>query len=66
MVIDLMNEYGSYAFLKNTIPNLFAEKYKKNYIQYKSSNDIELILVTKFKEKKNKSSGGPFLNENLT
>lgn len=27
---------------------------KKNYIQYKSSNDIELILVTKFKEKKNK------------
>jgi pimeloyl-ACP methyl ester carboxylesterase len=29
--IDLMNEYGSYAFLKNTIPNLFAEKYKKNY-----------------------------------
>jgi len=28
---------------------------KKNYIQYKSSNDIELILVTKFKEKKNKT-----------
>ena len=27
---------------------------KKNYIQYKSSNDIELILVTKFKEKKTK------------
>ena len=29
---------------------------KKNYIQYKSSNDIELILVTKFKEKKNKTT----------
>ena len=28
---------------------------KKNYIQYKTSNDIELILVTKFKEKKNKT-----------
>jgi len=28
---------------------------KKNYIQYKSSNDIELILVTKFKEKKNRT-----------
>ena len=28
---------------------------KKNYIQFKSSNDIELILVTKFKEKKNKT-----------
>ena len=28
---------------------------KKNYIQYKSSIDIELILVTKFKEKKNKT-----------
>jgi len=28
---------------------------KKNYIQYKTSNDIELILVTKFKERKNKT-----------
>jgi hypothetical protein len=28
---------------------------KKNYILYKTTNDIELILVTKFKEKKNKT-----------
>lgn len=29
--IHLMNQYGSYVFLKNTIPNLFAEKYKKKH-----------------------------------
>jgi pimeloyl-ACP methyl ester carboxylesterase len=29
--ITLMNEYGSYSFLKNTIPNLFGEKFKKNH-----------------------------------
>ena len=31
--IALMNEYGSFAFLKNTIPNLFGEKFKKNHAE---------------------------------
>ena len=28
--IEMMQEYGVYPFLKNTIPNLFTEKYKKD------------------------------------
>lgn len=27
--IELMQQYGTYAFLRNTIPNLFADSYKK-------------------------------------
>ena len=27
--IELMQQYGAYAFLRNTIPNLFAESFKK-------------------------------------
>lgn len=27
--IELMQQYGAYAFLRNTIPNLFADSYKK-------------------------------------
>ncbi|MBS1638881.1 MAG: alpha/beta hydrolase [Bacteroidetes bacterium] len=29
--IEMMEEYGGYAFLKNTIPNLFSQNFKKNY-----------------------------------
>ena len=28
--IEMIKEYGSYAFLKNTIPNLFASEFKQN------------------------------------
>jgi pimeloyl-ACP methyl ester carboxylesterase len=31
--IEMMKEYGSYAFLKNTIPNLFSSNYKNNHWQ---------------------------------
>jgi len=41
--------------LRKKINDIHFRCIKKNYIQYKSSNDIELILVTKFKEKKNKT-----------
>ncbi|WP_207496235.1 alpha/beta fold hydrolase [Aridibaculum aurantiacum] len=27
--VQMINEYGSYAFLKNTIPNLFSDNFKK-------------------------------------
>jgi len=40
---------------RKKINNIHFRCIKKNYIQYKSTNDIELILVTKFKEKKNKT-----------
>ena len=40
---------------RKKINNIQFRCIKKNYIQYKTSNDIELILVTKFKEKKNKT-----------
>lgn len=29
--IDMIENYGSYAFLKNSTPNLFAEKFKKEH-----------------------------------
>ncbi len=29
--IEMMQEYGSYAFLKNTTPNLFGKKFKEAY-----------------------------------
>ncbi|MBS1627890.1 MAG: alpha/beta hydrolase [Bacteroidetes bacterium] len=29
--IEMMEEYGGYAFLKTTIPNLFSTNFKKNY-----------------------------------
>ncbi len=29
--IELMEQYGGYSFLKNTIPNLFGEKFKKEH-----------------------------------
>ena len=29
--IEMIEEYGGYAFLKNTIPNLFGKKFKKKY-----------------------------------
>ena len=29
--IELMDQYGSYAFLKNTTPNLFSNKFKKEH-----------------------------------
>ena len=28
--IEMMGEYGSYAFIKNTTPNLFTPAFKKN------------------------------------
>ena len=31
--IEMMKEYGSYAFLKNTIPNLFANSFKQHHPQ---------------------------------
>jgi pimeloyl-ACP methyl ester carboxylesterase len=29
--IDIMDQYGSYSFLKNTIPNLFSSNFKKEH-----------------------------------
>jgi len=29
--IELIGKYGAYAFLKNTIPNLFGKQFKENY-----------------------------------
>lgn len=31
--IDLIEDYGSYAFLKNTIPNLFGDQFKQNHFE---------------------------------
>jgi pimeloyl-ACP methyl ester carboxylesterase len=29
--IEIMDQYGSYSFLKNTVPNLFSSKFKKEH-----------------------------------
>ncbi len=31
--IEMMKQYGSYAFLKNTIPNLFSNQFKQKYFE---------------------------------
>jgi pimeloyl-ACP methyl ester carboxylesterase len=48
--IEMMEAYGSYAFLKTTTPNLFADSFKKMH-----ANEVEELI----------EQGGQFKKENL-
>ena len=37
--IEMINEYGAFAFLKNTIPNLFSKKFKET-----NADEVEQLI----------------------